>query len=52
MSVAQIPALGIISLHLVMTSELLTVINFHSLSFASREHLPNLTNYLSTVFII
>ena len=52
MSVAQIPALGIMCLQLVMTSELLTVITFHSLSFASREQLPSLTNYFSTVFIL
>ena len=49
MSVAQIPALGIMCSHLVMTSELLTVITFHSLSFSIREQLLNLSYFLSTV---
>ena len=50
MSVAQIPALGIMCSHLVMTSELLAVISFHSLGFALPVHLPNLTYRLSIVF--
>ena len=43
MSVDQIPALRIMCSHLVMTSELLTVITFHSLSFAPRVQVLNLT---------
>ena len=52
MSVVQNPALGIMCLQLVMTSELLTVITFHSLSFAPRVQLLNLTYFLSVVFTI
>ena len=52
MSVAQNPALGILCSHLVMTAELLTVITFHSLSFAPRVQLLNLTYLVSVVLTI
>ena len=52
MSVAQISAPGIMCSHLVMTSELLSAITFHSLRFAPRVQMPNLTYFLSVVFTI